>query len=110
MTQVSYEMQARQQTNLTPRQQQSVKLLQMSTLDFNQEIARAIATNPFLEESDESSIADKPVESGGSHESSNNLEAIDTAAAGSNPDTDTPQASTEPQIDLACRSIQLPLK
>lgn len=53
MAQIAYEMQARQQTSLTPRLQQSVKLLQMSTLDFNREVALAIANNPFLEEPDE---------------------------------------------------------
>ena len=109
MTQVSYEMQARQQTNLTPRQQQSVKLLQMSTLDFNQEIARAIATNPFLEESDESSVADQPAEPGSSHESSGSQEAMDTAAAQSSQDTDDPQASPDPQIEyLASCQEDLP--
>lgn len=50
MVQIAYELRARQQTSLTPRLQQSLKLLQMSTLDFNQEIAQAIASNPFLEE------------------------------------------------------------
>src|SRR5690606_2597913 len=35
-----------------PRLQQSVKLLQMSTLDFSREVAEAIANNPFLEEED----------------------------------------------------------
>lgn len=50
MTQITYELQARQQTSLTPRLQQSVKLLQMSTLDFSREVAEAIANNPFLEE------------------------------------------------------------
>ncbi|TAM12744.1 MAG: hypothetical protein EPN65_22725, partial [Pandoraea sp.] len=41
MVQLTYQIQARQQTSLTPRLQQSVKLLQMSTLDFNQEVAQA---------------------------------------------------------------------
>ncbi len=50
MVQLTYQIQARQQTSLTPRLQQSVKLLQMSTLDFNQEVAQAIASNPFLED------------------------------------------------------------
>ncbi|MDX3894166.1 RNA polymerase factor sigma-54 [Pusillimonas sp.] len=50
MVQIAYELRARQQTSLTPRLQQSLKLLQMSTLDFSQEVAQAIATNPFLEE------------------------------------------------------------
>lgn len=50
MVQIAYELRAKQQTSLTPRLQQSLKLLQMSTLDFSQEVAQAIASNPFLEE------------------------------------------------------------
>src|SRR5690606_31800724 len=50
---MSYELQTRQQTTLTPRLQQSVKLLQMSTLDFSKEVAEAIANNPFLDEQEE---------------------------------------------------------
>ncbi|WP_397473669.1 RNA polymerase factor sigma-54 [Pusillimonas sp.] len=49
---VHIELRAKQQTSLTPRLQQSLKLLQMSTLDFNQEVSQAIATNPFLEETE----------------------------------------------------------
>jgi RNA polymerase sigma-54 factor len=52
VAQLTYEIRARQQTTLTPRLQQSVKLLQMSTLDFSQELAEAIANNPFLEAED----------------------------------------------------------
>lgn len=52
MAQLIHEMRTRQQTTLTPRLQQSVKLLQMSTLDFSREVAEAIASNPFLDEED----------------------------------------------------------
>lgn len=52
MVQIAHELRVRQQTSLTPRLQQSLKLLQMSTLDFSQEVAQAIATNPFLEEAE----------------------------------------------------------
>ena len=48
--QLIYEMRAKQQTTLTPRLQQSVRLLQMSTLDFSREVAEAISNNPFLDE------------------------------------------------------------
>lgn len=58
MTQLIHELRTRQQITLTPRLQQSVKLLQMSTLDFNREIAQAIAENPFLEESDDTPDTD----------------------------------------------------
>ena len=44
----------KQQLTLTPRLQQSVKLLQLSALECVQELHQAIAQNPFLEESNES--------------------------------------------------------
>ena len=50
MAQLIHELRAKQQTTLTPRLQQSVKLLQMATLDFSREVAEAISNNPFLEE------------------------------------------------------------
>jgi len=45
----------KQQLTLTPRLQQSVKLLQLSALECVQELHQAIAQNPFLEESIEAS-------------------------------------------------------
>ena len=43
----------KQQVTLTPRLQQSVKLLQLSALECVQELHQAIAQNPFLEEGTE---------------------------------------------------------
>ena len=40
----------KQQLTLTPRLQQSVKLLQLSALECVQELNQAMAQNPFLEE------------------------------------------------------------
>jgi len=48
----------KQQLTLTPRLQQSVKLLQLSALECVQELHQAIAQNPFLEESVESPESD----------------------------------------------------
>jgi RNA polymerase sigma-54 factor len=45
----------KQQLTLTPRLQQSVKLLQLSALECVQELHQAIAQNPFLEEPADSS-------------------------------------------------------
>src|SRR6201996_5338369 len=45
----------KQQLTLTPRLQQSVKLLQLSALECVQELHQAIAQNPFLEENGETS-------------------------------------------------------
>jgi len=56
VVQAVQELRVRQQTGLTPRLQQSVKLLQMSTLDFSREILRAAAENPFLCDGDDDGI------------------------------------------------------
>ena len=50
----------KQQLTLTPRLQQSVKLLQLSALECVQELHQAIAQNPFLEESAESAETADP--------------------------------------------------
>ncbi|CAB3711606.1 RNA polymerase factor sigma-54 [Achromobacter sp. 2789STDY5608633] len=47
------ELRLRQQMTLAPRLQQSVKLLQMSALEFTTAVELALATNPFLEEAEE---------------------------------------------------------
>lgn len=57
MIHTTYELRTRQQTILTPRLQQSVKLLQMSAVEFTQELRNALATNPFLEEPAEEEVA-----------------------------------------------------
>src|SRR5690606_32110695 len=62
VTQLMYEMRAKQQTTLTPRLQQSVKLLQMSTLDFSREVAEAISNNPFLDEDENQAPEETPNE------------------------------------------------
>jgi len=50
----------KQQLTLTPRLQQSVKLLQLSALECVQELHQAIAQNPFLEESAEGAESPDP--------------------------------------------------
>jgi RNA polymerase sigma-54 factor len=42
-----------QQLTLTPQLQQAIKLLQLSTLDVNQEASRLLDENPFLEREDD---------------------------------------------------------
>src|SRR5689334_18163858 len=43
----------RQHLTLTPQVQQALKLLQMSALEFQQEMEEALSANPFLEENAE---------------------------------------------------------
>ncbi|HEY5896486.1 MAG TPA: RNA polymerase factor sigma-54 [Burkholderiales bacterium] len=47
----------RQHLTLTPQVQQALKLLQMSALEFQQEMEQALAANPFLEENPEAAPA-----------------------------------------------------
>ena len=43
-----------QQLTLTPQLQQAIRLLQLSTQDMHQEVARLLEENPMLEAADES--------------------------------------------------------
>jgi RNA polymerase sigma-54 factor len=54
MSQAGLGLRLKQQLTLTPRLQQSVKLLQLSALECVQELNQAIAQNPFLEEQPDS--------------------------------------------------------
>lgn len=45
-----------QQLTLTPQLQQAIRLLQLSTLDVNQEVARLLDENPLLEREDEDAM------------------------------------------------------
>ena len=56
----------KQQLTLTPRLQQSVKLLQLSALECVQELHQAIAQNPFLEEAAENADTRSQAEEGSS--------------------------------------------
>lgn len=58
MTNAVLGLRLRQQLTLTPRLQQSVKLLQLSALECVQELHQAIAQNPFLEEAAEAPEGD----------------------------------------------------
>jgi RNA polymerase sigma-54 factor len=46
----------KQHQTLTPRLQQAVRLLQLSSLDFAQEVQQALDSNPFLEEDGEAAL------------------------------------------------------
>lgn len=77
-----------QHLTLTPQLQQSIKLLQLSTLELNQEIERFLLENPFLERED-------------SPQDTVYTPSVDTLAApGSTTDTPPqPDAPTEPRVE-----------
>ena len=77
MTQAGLGLRLKQQLTLTPRLQQSVKLLQLSALECVQELNQAIAQNPFLEEQQESSDPRAQAEDGASEQSSTSSDDLD---------------------------------
>src|SRR5205085_9138429 len=83
----------RQHQTLTPRLQHAVRLLQLSSLDFAQEVQDALGKNPFLE-ADET-----PPENPGSPEEAGVASLIvpETQAAAENP----PPAEHESEQDNA---------
>lgn len=56
----------RQSLAISPRLQQAIRLLQLSALDFEQELRESLISNPFLEEGEETAPAteDNPADSG----------------------------------------------
>ncbi|TNC97962.1 MAG: RNA polymerase sigma-54 factor, partial [Gallionellaceae bacterium] len=83
-----------QQLLLTPQLQQAIKLLQLSTLEINQETARLLDENPFLEREDDNgnqtysgSSSSEPASSS----SSNETPAPETESRAS--ETDWPEPS-----------------
>src|SRR5580765_2578801 len=70
----------RQHLTLTPQVQQALRLLQMSALEFGQEMEQALTANPFLEE---------------------NPEATPQAEAAAEPQVETTtEARMDPDVDM----------
>ncbi|MAG76289.1 MAG: RNA polymerase factor sigma-54, partial [Colwelliaceae bacterium] len=55
----SLQLKIGQQLTMTPQLQQAIKLLQLSTLDLQQEIQEALESNPLLEVDESSSSTDE---------------------------------------------------
>jgi len=62
----SLQLRLSQHLALTPQLQQSIRLLQLSTLELNQELEQALADNPLLERDDDPLAATSRVKSDGS--------------------------------------------
>jgi RNA polymerase sigma-54 factor len=79
----------KQQLALTPRLQQSVKLLQLSALDCLQELHQAMALNPFLEDitdTPEGTAADEDSEEASEHDFETSDSGTATSSADELPD------------------------
>ena len=82
-----------QQLTMTPQLQQAIKLLQLSTLDLQQEIQEALESNPLLEVDETQSIS--------SEDKADNLEEAYTASSSSDNEPQVSDGSEDasPSID-----------
>ncbi|WP_115720028.1 RNA polymerase factor sigma-54 [Gallaecimonas mangrovi] len=86
----SLQLRIGQQLTMTPQLQQAIRLLQLSSLELQQEIQAALDANPLLEEGQEDDF-DEPQSQGNSDDGDNDS---DTATADSSDDYD--DAAAEP--------------
>ncbi|MCP8900189.1 RNA polymerase factor sigma-54 [Gilvimarinus xylanilyticus] len=94
----SLQLKLGQQLTMTPQLQQAIRLLQLSTLDLQQEIQEALDSNPMLEveENLDSEPSDKNAEA---NDTSETAEARESANATSETPQPTNDSDGEPQAD-----------
>ncbi|MEO8038569.1 MAG: RNA polymerase factor sigma-54 [Betaproteobacteria bacterium] len=93
---MSLTRESRQQHSLTPRLQRAVKLLQLSSLDFAQELQSTLASNPFLEnaDTDAEEDADGLAPPNGA-DASESPDAVASAPNDAQPDAESVRAENE---------------
>lgn len=82
-----------QQLSMTPQLQQAIRLLQLSTLDLQQEIQQALDSNPMLELADD--------------EDSANSEGNDRTLEPSNTVNDSNSDNSQEQLDFDNNDIKI---
>ncbi|MGB9151333.1 MAG: RNA polymerase factor sigma-54 [Burkholderiales bacterium] len=92
----SLQLKLGQHLTLTPQLQQSIRLLQLSTLDLNQELERFIMENPLLERED--SDAERIVVPNGTEYHNDEPHTVDTPQATA-AETTTPDAENAALMD-----------
>ncbi len=85
----SLQLKMGQSLTMTPQLQQAIRLLQLSTLDLQQEIQQALESNPMLEAPEDDDAVDAPSES-------NAEEASETAAESEVAEASWDEAETGP--------------
>ncbi len=90
----SLQLKIGQQLTMTPQLQQAIRLLQLSTIDLQQEIQETIESNPMLEVNDresEQNDSDSSFDSNTSKSDNNNAEVTDN--------TDRSDDMAQPEVD-----------
>src|SRR5579863_3024776 len=91
----SLQLRLSQHLALTPQLQQSIRLLQLSTLELQQEVATAVAQNPLLENEDDWIASPLRVAADGSLVTSSASAPIEPAASALAPSTNSGGGSSE---------------
>lgn len=88
----SLQLKISQQLTMTPQLQQAIRLLQLSTLDLQQEIQQTLDSNPMLETADEQPIGDIETPTNSQSEQLGNS---DLSPDGSNQDSSNQDSSNQ---------------
>ena len=75
----SLQLRMSQSLAMTPQLQQAIRLLQLSTLELQQEIQEALDSNPLLEQEDPNTAQPNDAESSDEHNPDNNDAVIDAS-------------------------------
>ena len=81
-----------QQLTMTPQLQQAIRLLQLSTLDLQQEIQEALESNPMLDVSEDESTPEQPVSKDNEKAE---LQQETASASSENTDLDEPSSGVD---------------
>jgi len=95
----SLQLRLSQHLALTPQLQQSIRLLQLSTLELNQEIEQAMADNPLLERDDDPLAGTLHLRSDGSIEPSAVPDGADGSTHEATPPPDAPDSPPEMTLE-----------
>jgi RNA polymerase sigma-54 factor len=87
----SLQLRLSQHLTLTPQLQQSIRLLQLSTLELNQELERFLQDNPLLEREDDQ----RDVQAAPADPMSQEANTTDTASAADSPPAEAPATDSE---------------
>src|SRR6218665_571194 len=92
----SLQVRLSQHLALTPQLQQSIRLLQLSTLELHQEVEQMLEQNPFLETDDDGGTPyDAPVERTAVERSNERENAADGAETAEAPSEALPEVNAE---------------
>lgn len=103
----SLQLKMGQQLTMTPQLQQAIRLLQLSTLDLQQEIQEALDSNPMLE-SEEHSQDDIPSETNSDNLDSNSSDNAPEVTASVSDNTEEAVTSDGPELNEQLSNEQMP--